>query len=155
MAFGAAALLLIVGTVVALYQWQVSQGQAVAFVCLISGLLLLLGAMFFWLVTGREKTAVVVTEGQIVLGTAAGLLLILWGQAFIVLGFISSWRLLYPPKQALSLAPGVSELPTVGDVVQLIQALTVAPTWLGMTAVGIVLTFVGAWVIRSSRTGTP
>lgn len=92
-----------------------------------------------------------VAEDQIVLGTAAGLRLILWGQAFIVLGFIASWRLLYPPKQALPLAPGASELPTVGDVVQLIQALTVAPTWLRMTVVGLVLTGAGAWVIRRSQ----
>jgi len=150
-AFGGAAALLVVGTLAALYQWHLGQWQVVAVVCLVTGLLLLAGATFFWLVTGPDKTAEVVTEGQIVLGTAAGLLLVLWGQAFIVLGFIASWRLLYPPKQALPLAPGASELPKVGDVVQLIQALTVAPTWLGMTVVGLGLTGAGAWVIRRSQ----
>jgi len=155
-AFGAAVALLIVGTVVALNQWHLRQGQAVAVLCLISGVLLLLGATFFWLVTGPERTATVVAEGQVVLGTGAGFVLVLWGQAFI-----ASWRLLYPPKppkhggQAL---PGAG-MPALSDVVQLIQALTVAPTWLGMTVVGVVLTFVltfvGAWVIRSSRTETP
>ncbi len=156
-AFGAAVALLIVGTVVALNQWHLRQGQAVAVLCLISGVLLLLGATFFWLVTGPDRTATVVAEGQVVLGTGAGFVLVLWGQAFIALAFIAAWRLLYPPKppkhggQAL---PGAG-MPGLSDVVQLIQALTVAPTWLGMTVVGVVLTFVGAWVIRSSRTETP
>lgn len=121
--------------------------------CLVAGLLLLLGAMFFWLVTGRDKTAVVVAEGQVVLGTGAGFVLVLWGQAFIALGFISSWRLLYPSKQSGPILVG-GGMPGVGDVVQLGQALTVAPTWLGMTVVGVALTGAGAWVIRRSRTGT-
>lgn len=151
LAFVLAGGLLLVGTVAGLDQWHLKREAAIAVVCLVAGLLLFLGATFFWLVTGRDKTATVVAEGQIVLGTAAGLLLILWGQAFIVLGFIASWRLLYPPEQALPLAPGASELPTVSDVVQLIQALTVAPTWLGMTVVGLVLTGAGAWVIRRSQ----
>lgn len=95
---------------------------------LLGGSLLLAGAPFFWLVTWPDRTATVVAEGQVVLGTGAGLILVLRGQAFIVLGFIAAWRLLYPPKQALPLAPGATELPSVADVVQLIQALTVAPT---------------------------
>jgi len=153
--FVVAAVLLLLGTLVGLDQWHVKTGQAAAIVCLVGGLLLLLGATFFWLVSGSDKTATVVAEGQVVLGTGAGLILVLWGQAFIALGFIASWRLLYPPKQALPLAPGATELPSVGDVVQLIQALTVAPTWLGMTVMGVALTGVGAWVIRRSRGEAP
>jgi len=139
-----------VGTLAAMYQWHLSRGQAISVVCLVTGVILLFGATFFWLVTGSEKTATVVAEGQIVVGTAAGVLLVLWGQAFIVLGFISSWRLLYPPKQSGPFLEG-GGMPGVGDVVQLIQALTVAPTWLGMTVVGVGLTGVGAWVIRRSQ----
>lgn len=154
-ALALAAVLLVVGTLAALYQWHLSLWQVIAVVCLVAGMLLLSGATFFWLVTYRDKTAVVVAEGQTVLGTGAGLILVLWGQAFIALGFIASWRLLYPPKQALPLAPGTTELPAVGDVVKLIQALTVAPTWLGMTVVGIALTGAGAWAIRRSRSDLP
>lgn len=149
-AFLSAAVLLVVGTLAALYQWHLARWQVVAAVCLVTGLLLLAGATFFWLVTGPNKTAAVVAEGQIVLGTAAGLLLVVWGQAFIALGFISSWRLLYPSKQSGPILVG-GGMPGVADVVQLIQALTVAPTWLGMTVVGMALTGAGAWVIRRSR----
>lgn len=92
-AFLVAAGLLLLGTVAGLYQWHLSRGQAVAVVCLLAGLLLLLGATFFWLVSGSEKTATVVVEGQVALGTGAGLILVLRGQAFIALGFIASWRL--------------------------------------------------------------
>lgn len=153
-AFLLATSLILVGTVTGLYQWHLSRGQAATAVCLLAGLLLLLGAMFLWLVTGDDKTVTVVAEGQIVLGTGAGLVLVLWGQAFIALGFIASWRLLYPPKQSLPTTVGSSGLPGVSDVVQLIQALTVAPTWLGMTVSGVGLTGVGAWVIRRSRSAT-
>jgi hypothetical protein len=149
-AFFVAAALLVVGTLAAAYQWQMARGQVVAALCLVAGLLVLAGATFFWLLTGPDKTADVVAEGQIVLGTAAGLVLVLWGQAFIALGFISSWRLLYPSKQSGPILVG-GGMPGMGDVVQLMQALTVAPTWLGMTVVGMVLTGAGAWVIRHSR----
>jgi hypothetical protein len=108
-------------------------------------------ALFLCLVAGDEKTATVVDEGRIVLGTACGVLLLAWGQALIALGFVAAWRLSFPPKTKYSSAPGVPGLPSINDVVQLLQALTVAPTWLGLTGLGVGLTLTGAWVIRHAK----
>jgi hypothetical protein len=68
-----------VGTLYALNEWHLSRGQVIAVVCLATGMLMLGVATLLWLITGPEKTASAVMEGLVVLATAAGLLLVLWG----------------------------------------------------------------------------
>ena len=78
--------------------------------------------------------------------TAAGVALIVWGNIFILVGFIAAWRLLFTPS-----APGVTATPgfsVISDFAQLVSALGAAPTWLGLTAMGTLQTVVGVWLLK-------
>jgi hypothetical protein len=147
--------LTLAGVIAAMSQWRLPRSATVATVCLLFAVLLLFYATFMWLITAEKPTATIVDEARMVLATTCGVVLVLWGQAFVALAFIASWRLVFPPHQSLPVTVGAEgPIPSVSDVVELIQALTVAPTWLGMTVIGIALTGVGAWLIRHAQPKT-
>lgn len=142
--------LVLAGISAAVHEWHFSGGQGVAIVATTTGIIACIVSVFLWLVIGPKSTATVVSEGRVVLGAGAGILLILWGQAFVALGFVASWRLIFPSNGSFPPKIGGGGIPSVSDFVQLLQALTVAPTWLGMTVVGTALIVTGAWLVKRS-----
>jgi hypothetical protein len=146
-----AAVLVVVGAVFAVFQIPISWGSRLALLLSGFGVIGVAAGCLWALIEGPEKAAKVIDEGRVVLVAISGVVLVLWGQALLALGFVASWRLVFPPRSTTLIAPGVPQLPSISDAVQLLQALTVAPTWLGLTTVGLALTLVGAWVIRHSK----
>jgi len=138
--------LLVVGIAVALYEWGLSFTHIGAIVCVFLGLSGITVGSILRVVSDPKATATIVNDAGPVLSATGGVFLIVWGQAFLALAFISSWRLVFPSNKQLPVGVGAGGggLPTIGDLVQLLQALTVAPTWLSMGVVGAALTGVGA-----------
>lgn len=140
--FTAAVIGLLIGMLVGFNVWGLSLAQAVTLASLIATLVFSVAGGAIWAARAPAVSLQAVAQFRIVMGSAGGILVVLWGQVFIALGLVSAWRLIFPASPMAGGAPGVPTLPSVGDVVQLIQALTVAPTWLGMTVLGTALSLV-------------
>ena len=80
--------------------------------------------------------------------TAAGAVLIAWGQVFLVFGFIAAWRLLFAPTAAIPKLPTVTPL---GDYAELIKALSAAPNWISLTATGSLQTAAGVILLHLGK----
>jgi len=81
--------------------------------------------------------------------TGAGVVLIAWGQVFLAFGFIAGWRLLFAPHVNLP-PPKVGSTP-IADYAELVIALTAAPNWLSLTAVGSAQTVGGVVLLQLGR----
>ncbi len=77
--------------------------------------------------------------------TVAGVVLIVWGQVFLVFGFIAGWRLLF--ASTVNLPPQTAGT-AIADYAELVKALTAAPNWLSFTAVGSGQTVVGVLLLH-------
>jgi len=78
--------------------------------------------------------------------TVAGVVLIVWGQVFLVFGFIAGWRLLFASH--VNLPPPRVGSTAIADYAELVKALTAAPNWLSFTAVGSAQTVVGVLLLH-------
>jgi len=148
--FTSAVIGLLISMLVGFNVWSLSLAQALTIASLIAALVLSIAGGLVWAARAPNVSLQVVAQSRVVMGSAVGILVVLWGQVFIALGLVSAWRLIFPASPMAGGAPGVPALPSVGDVVQLIQALTVAPTWLGMTVLGTALSLAGAWIMRNA-----
>jgi uncharacterized membrane protein len=86
--------------------------------------------------------------------TGAGVVLIGWGQVFLVFGFIAGWRLLFAPHVGVPALPRVGSTP-IADYAELVKALTAAPHWLSLTAVGSAQTVVGVLLLHLGKVTSP
>ncbi len=98
---------------------------------LLFGLVLLVGAPVG--IRSPEATLSRATIG-------AGVVLIACGQGFLGFGFISGWRLLFAPK--VDLPSHYVAGTAIADYAEPVKALSAAPNWLSLTAVGTVQTVV-------------
>jgi hypothetical protein len=73
-----------------------------------------------------------------------GVMTIVWGQLFLVLGFVAAWKVLFENGPLLT---GSTQF---GDAAALVVALAAAPTWLTMVILGVLLVLAGAWVFAQS-----
>ena len=83
--------------------------------------------------------------------TGAGVVLIAWGQVFLAFGFIAGWRLLFASH--VNLPPPRVGSTAIADYAELVKALTAAPNWLSLTAVGSAQTVVGVLLLHLGRVG--